>query len=399
MTFESFFNSTPLPSKSKNARGKSATSKTFFNKTSGISNVPDLTGLTRINAINELIAAGIDYSINYITAGATSQNNDTVVSQSDSDDIVIVNVYQYVIPGSAMPNLVGLTEAAATIVLTNAGFVKGTVTTANNASGATEINDQFVKTQAIAAGTITVAGTSVAIVKYQYVLEGPASYSILAIQYNMGMNNAYDMYLPDRVNKPSVGDKVFVFNNARATFNRKWTVAAVVNDDVYSAGGTKVSFSDNGGGGDINYNLGGRWFVIPTSLPFRLPLVQRTENAYPEPPWAHLDNNGEGGRIRVRIPTYSTMYALVTSTGISGANNAYAGKTITFSNIMSNPSTGTNETYSYLNGTKTVYASSIFEMSGQATGLDITLEDTTVVTSGTEYEYNREIYGMAVVNA
>lgn len=81
-------------------------------------------------------------------------------------------------PGSwddlTVPNVVGLTEAAATTALTAAGFTKGAVTTANNAAGATAENNGKIKTQTPAAGTVVNpsggynAVPSVALVKYAY---------------------------------------------------------------------------------------------------------------------------------------------------------------------------------------------------------------------------------------
>lgn len=68
---------------------------------------------------------------------------------------------------AAMPNVVGLNETAAGAALVAAGFVKGAVTT--TADGATALNDGLVKTQSIAATTVTNLGTSVALVKYAYV--------------------------------------------------------------------------------------------------------------------------------------------------------------------------------------------------------------------------------------
>jgi hypothetical protein len=53
-----------------------------------------------------------------------------------------------------VPNVVGLTEAAATTALTAAGLTKGAVTTANNAAGATAGNNGQIKTQTPAAGTV-----------------------------------------------------------------------------------------------------------------------------------------------------------------------------------------------------------------------------------------------------
>lgn len=72
------------------------------------------------------------------------------------------------VPNVAVPNLVGLTEAAATTALTTAGLVKGAVTTANNAAGATEANDGKVKSQGVAAATVVNTGTTITLVKYAY---------------------------------------------------------------------------------------------------------------------------------------------------------------------------------------------------------------------------------------
>jgi len=69
---------------------------------------------------------------------------------------------------AAIPNVVGLTEAAANTALVAAGFVKGAVTTANNAAGATAQNDGLVKTQTPAAATVANLGASVALVKFAF---------------------------------------------------------------------------------------------------------------------------------------------------------------------------------------------------------------------------------------
>lgn len=68
----------------------------------------------------------------------------------------------------AVPNVVGQTESAANTALVAAGLVKGAVTTADNAAGATSGNDGKVKTQTPAAGTVVNTGSSVALVKYAY---------------------------------------------------------------------------------------------------------------------------------------------------------------------------------------------------------------------------------------
>lgn len=69
---------------------------------------------------------------------------------------------------AAIPNVVGLTESAANTALVAAGFVKGAVTTADNAAGATAENDGLVKTQTPAAATVANLGATVALVKYAY---------------------------------------------------------------------------------------------------------------------------------------------------------------------------------------------------------------------------------------
>jgi len=75
--------------------------------------------------------------------------------------------YLDTVENATVPNVVGLTESAATTALTNASLVKGAVTT--TAVGATSGNNNQVKTQTPAAGTKVNEGTSVALVKYAYV--------------------------------------------------------------------------------------------------------------------------------------------------------------------------------------------------------------------------------------
>ena len=85
-------------------------------------------------------------------------------------------VFDDTVENALVPNVVGLTESAATTALTNVGLVKGAVTTANNAAGATEINNGKIKTQSIASGTTVNTGSSVALVKYEYVAPVVALY-------------------------------------------------------------------------------------------------------------------------------------------------------------------------------------------------------------------------------
>lgn len=77
---------------------------------------------------------------------------------NDNDDIVNVLV----------PDIVGLAQADADDALVAAGLISGTVTTADNAAGATALNDGKVKTQGTATGTSVNTGVAVAYVVYEY---------------------------------------------------------------------------------------------------------------------------------------------------------------------------------------------------------------------------------------
>jgi len=74
--------------------------------------------------------------------------------------------YIDIVGNVVIPNVVGLTESAATTALTDVDLVKGTVTTADNYAGATSGNDGTIKSQSPAAGTSINEGDAVALVKY-----------------------------------------------------------------------------------------------------------------------------------------------------------------------------------------------------------------------------------------
>lgn len=73
------------------------------------------------------------------------------------------------VPYAVVPNVVGLTLASATDALKDAGLVLGTVSEADNAAGATALNNGKIKTQATAAGANSIAlGTAINLTKYVY---------------------------------------------------------------------------------------------------------------------------------------------------------------------------------------------------------------------------------------
>lgn len=103
-----------------------------------------------------------------LSPGITSvvENNHSVAlnNWNGYPDYTPVAPYLDTVDQAAIPNVVGQLEAAATTALTNAGFVKGAVTT--DAVGATVSNDGQVKTQTPAAATVANLGASVALVKF-----------------------------------------------------------------------------------------------------------------------------------------------------------------------------------------------------------------------------------------
>lgn len=107
-----------------------------------------------------------------LSGGLTSSvpNNHSVALNNwkGYPDYTLDAPYQDTIDQAAIPNVVGLTEAAANTALVAAGFVKGAVTTADNAAGATALNDGKIKTQTPAAATVANLGDAVALVKYAY---------------------------------------------------------------------------------------------------------------------------------------------------------------------------------------------------------------------------------------
>jgi uncharacterized repeat protein (TIGR02543 family) len=148
-------------------------SQSFTLITQAAPTVPDLSGLTQAAAEASLTANGfILGGVTTTTSGATSGNNGLVKTQtptagsalaaSSSVDLVL---YLYIAP--TVPNVSGLTQAAAEASLTANGFILGGVTTTT--SGATSGNNGLVKTQTPTAGSALAASSSVDLVLYLYI--------------------------------------------------------------------------------------------------------------------------------------------------------------------------------------------------------------------------------------
>jgi len=99
-TFSLFDNASLSVSAARNANRASDSSivDTGLTPQNSFSAAPNVVGMSRINAINAIIAAGYDYSIYYEgnNAGATSQNNDTVHTQATNGSVIAIYVWQYV---------------------------------------------------------------------------------------------------------------------------------------------------------------------------------------------------------------------------------------------------------------------------------------------------------------
>jgi hypothetical protein len=176
-------------------------------------------------------------------------------------------VYDDTIANVVVPDVVTLTEGAATTALTNAGLVKGAVTTADNAAGATSGNTGKVKTQTPAAGTTVNTGSSVALVKYAYVAPVTTG-SISGINrtaagtsFSLNGTDAI-MYLLGRTVKPTVGWTITLAGTTNATHNVNWTVAGVENNDSYNTGGTAVKITLVTGTFTGATSTGGTWTKV-----------------------------------------------------------------------------------------------------------------------------------------
>lgn len=142
------------------------------------------------------------------------------------------------VPNTEVPNVVGLTSTAAKTAITNAGLNWQMTTTA---TGATSQNNDKIKTQNPAAGTVLNLNDNVSIVAYAYVAvtTGPIA-SIISTDGALGADEIW-MYLLGRTVKPTVGDFVTIAGNANSQFNsNNYEVLSVANDDAFNTGGTKV---------------------------------------------------------------------------------------------------------------------------------------------------------------
>ena len=230
--------------------------------------VPDLKTFAVSAMDDAVVAAGLIYASATTHLGATTSNDGKLKSQSPvagATANVGSTVTATFFNAPEVPNVVGLTESAANTALIAANVVKGAVTTADNAAGATALNDGLVKTQTPAAGTTVNTGASVALVKYAYT---PVANPIAGITVGSFPGHAaltgddVYMFLLGRTVKPAVGNTITVSSNTNTTLNGNWTVNVVEDNDSYNSGGTVVTMTKVGGGvTDPATNSGGTWVL------------------------------------------------------------------------------------------------------------------------------------------
>lgn len=233
--------------------------------------VPDLSNVPYLEWQGVIEAAGFVYSANSLTTlGATLANDTKLKTQTPVAGAAAnvgsnVTTVRYNAP--TVPNVVGLTESAANTALTDLLLVKGTVTTANNAAGATALNDGKIKTQSVAAGTKVDSGTSVDLVKYAYTVTANTNIAGFSIDSFPGhaapAGGTVYMFLTGRTTKPSTGNTITIANSNNSSMNRNWTVDLVEDNDSYNTGGTVVTMTAQGVGGvnDPATTTGATWVV------------------------------------------------------------------------------------------------------------------------------------------
>lgn len=213
--------------------------------------VPDLSGVARADMSYVLAQLNLGFVQDDVYAGATLVNDGQFKAQSPAKGTLVnvesnVTVSFYQAP--EVPNVVDFDSvSAAEEALELAGLVLGTVTTST--VGATSGNDNWVKSQSIAAGTKVAAGTAVNLVEYDYVVAsttGPIAGLNRTNPAGSGWGlNGDDavMYLTGRTVRPTIGTTITVSGTSSTKWNQNWTVVDVIDNDSYNTGGTAVKIT------------------------------------------------------------------------------------------------------------------------------------------------------------
>jgi hypothetical protein len=133
--------------------------------------VPNVVGSTESAANSALVAVGlVKGAVTSTPVGATTVNDAKVKAQSVAAGTVVnegTAVALTLFAAPTVPDVLGDDEETAEAALVAAGLVKGTVTTSTD--GATELNDETVKSTTPAAGVKANTGSAVALTLFDYV--------------------------------------------------------------------------------------------------------------------------------------------------------------------------------------------------------------------------------------
>jgi len=158
--------------------------------------IPNLVGLTRAEAETALSNAGLRFKTTSIVTNYSAENNKVAslptytsgqVIPRETEVEFVYKSYQ----GIAVPNVYGLSQAAAIAAITAAGLTAGTV---SGTTGSDSSLDQKITGQSVAAGNLVDALSTINITLYTYVAPYYNPYSNPPPYDNYNNYNNYDNY-------------------------------------------------------------------------------------------------------------------------------------------------------------------------------------------------------------
>lgn len=195
--------------------------------------------------------------------GANSGNDGKVKSQSVAAGTKVnggsaVSIVVFDNPAVLVPNILGMTQAAAEAAIVAAGLVVGTV--AHTPTGANSGNSGKVSGGVTpGVGTSVAPGTTISFIIYWYV-----NYAIAGIRPDLGHGIDHrTLYLNGRTSGITVGSTIVLSDTGVANYNRPFDVIEVHNDDAFNTGGQRIIIRNglmDGTGGDVTNT--GTWAFI-----------------------------------------------------------------------------------------------------------------------------------------
>jgi len=174
--------------------------------------------------------------------------------------------YDNIVPNVTVPNILGLSAAAAYAALNSAGLPNNN--DGSTTDGATALNDGKVSYQSVPAGTVFDSGDAPTIhyQTYHYVsapaTTGPiAGFNRSSTHFSLNGNEVV-MYVIGRTVKPTVSTTITVSGTSEGDWNQNWTVEDIANDDAYNTGGTAVKLAYVDHVFTNSTSSGGTWTLV-----------------------------------------------------------------------------------------------------------------------------------------